>query len=219
MGASIAMASGVYHSGAKEPSVAVIGDGTFYHAGMPSLMNAVHNWSNITVVIFDNSITAMTGHQPNPGTGTNIMRRSVPHANLKKVVQALGVEHVQVISAYDTKKLVEAVLTEMAYEGPSVIISKAPCAIVVERELRKRKLKTYKAKVDLDKCTGCKSCMKKIGCPAFGWSTDPKPHVTILPHCNGCGLCIETCPFKAISVPGKKDSIKGISVRTEGVKQ
>jgi len=218
MGASIAMASGVYHSGAREPSLAVIGDGTFYHAGMPSLLNAVHNWSNITVMILDNSITAMTGHQPNPGTGKNLMSREVPHANLLKIVKALGVEHVEVINAYDTKLLVETVLREMEYDGPSVIISRAPCAIVVERELRKRKLKTFKADVSLEKCTGCKACMKKIGCPAFGWSNDPKPHLTILPHCNGCGLCVEVCPFKAISVPGKGEKVKGVTVRPKEVK-
>ncbi|MBN1540266.1 MAG: indolepyruvate ferredoxin oxidoreductase subunit alpha [Candidatus Thermoplasmatota archaeon] len=218
MGASIAMASGISHSGTNEPVLSVIGDGTFYHSGIPSLLNAVHNRSNIVSLIFDNSITAMTGHQMNPGTGINLMGESTGFANLKKIVQACGVERVQVISAFDTKKLIEAVMEEIDQPGPSVIISRAPCALVVERNIRKRKMEMYRAEVDLEKCIGCKACMKKIGCPAFGWSNEPKPHLEILPHCNGCGLCVETCPFGAISVPGKPDDALGISVKHREVK-
>jgi indolepyruvate ferredoxin oxidoreductase alpha subunit len=131
-------------------------------------------------------------------------------ANIRKIVEACGVERVHVISAFDTEKLIEAVLEEIDQPGPSVIISRAPCALVVERNIRKRKMTMYKAEVDLDKCVGCKVCMKKIGCPAFGWGQDPKPHLEILPHCNGCGLCIEMCPFDAISIPGKKEGSLGI---------
>jgi len=215
MGASIAMASGVFHSGSAEPSLAVIGDGTFYHAGIPSLLSAVHNRANITVLIFDNSITAMTGHQVNPGSGQNLMGLPAPFTNLKKVVEALGVEHVKVINSFDTKALVAAVMEEVDFDGPSVLISRSPCALVVERNLRKRKLKMPVAVVDVDKCTGCKVCMKKIGCPAFGWSQDPKPHMEVLPHCNGCGLCMQTCPFNAISIPGKKEGVLGMTIRKE----
>ena len=211
MGASIAMASGLYHSGSSEPSLSVIGDGTFYHGGMPSLLNAVHNQANIVTVIMDNSITAMTGHQPNPGTGQTVMGSKSPHTSLEKIVSALGVENIHTINAFDTEKLIETVIKEMGNEGPSVIISRSPCALVVERNLRKRKIKTPTAVVDLDKCIGCKACMKKIGCPAFGWSEDPKPHLTILPHCNGCGLCVEVCPFDAISVPDKREGALGIT--------
>jgi len=215
MGASIAMASGLAHSGTDEPVLSVIGDGTFYHAGIPSLLNAVHNRANIVSLIFDNSITAMTGHQVNPGSGVNLMGQHTGYANLRKIVEACGVENVRVINAFDIRKLVDAVMEEMDNEGPSVIISRAPCALVVERNMRRRKLKTPVAVVDLDKCVGCKVCMKKIGCPAFSWSNDPKPHLVIDAHCNGCGLCVETCPFGAISVPGKPDSSLGITVRKE----
>jgi len=219
MGASIAMASGVSHSGTNEPVLSVIGDGTFYHAGIPSLLNAVHNRSNIVSLIFDNSITAMTGHQVNPGTGVNLMGDMAGgYANLKKIVEACGVERVQVINAFDTKKLINAVLEEIDQPGPSVIISRSPCALVVERKVRKKKMEMYKAEVDLEKCIGCKVCMKKIGCPAFGWGDDPKPHLEILPHCNGCGLCVEMCPFGAISVPGRKETTLGISVKPKEVK-
>jgi indolepyruvate ferredoxin oxidoreductase alpha subunit len=219
MGASIAMASGISHSGTKEPVVSVIGDGTFYHAGIPSLLNAVHNRSNIVSLILDNSITAMTGHQVNPGTGVNLMGEQTGFANLRKIVEACGVERVHVINAFETEKLIEAVLEEVKHEGPSVIISRAPCALVIERKVKKKKLGVYRAQVDLDKCVGCKVCMKKIGCPAFGWSQDPKPHLEILPHCNGCGLCIEMCPFDAISVPGRREGALGIIPRAKEVKE
>ena len=106
-------------------------------------------------------------------------------------------------------------MAEIDHDGVSVIISRAPCALVVERNIRKKKLKMPKAVVDIDKCVGCKICMKKIGCPAFSWSTDPKPHLEILPHCNGCGLCVEMCPFDAISVPDKPDGVLGLTVKKE----
>ncbi|MBN1390319.1 MAG: indolepyruvate ferredoxin oxidoreductase subunit alpha [Candidatus Thermoplasmatota archaeon] len=219
MGASIAMASGISHSGTNEPVLSVIGDGTFFHSGIPSLLNAVHNRSNIVSLIFDNSITAMTGHQVNPGTGVNLMGVHTGNANLKKIVEACGVERVQVINAFDTKRLIDAVMEEIDQPGPSVIISRSPCALVVERNVRQRKLKMYRAEVDLDKCIGCKVCMKKIGCPAFGWGDDPKPHLEILPHCNGCGLCVEMCPFGAISVPEKREGALGISVKPREVRE
>ncbi|MFO8051249.1 MAG: indolepyruvate ferredoxin oxidoreductase subunit alpha [Thermoplasmatota archaeon] len=219
MGASIAMASGLSHTGTSEPVISVIGDGTFYHAGIPSLLNAVHNRANIVSLIFDNSITAMTGHQVNPGTGVNLMGERTGFANLKKMVEACGVERVKVLSAFDTNNLIKAVMEEIEQPGPSVIISRAPCALVVERNIKKKKLKLYKAEVDLDKCVGCKVCMKKIGCPAFGWGQDPKPHLEILPYCNGCGLCVEMCPFGAISVPDKRKGALGITVRPREVKE
>jgi indolepyruvate ferredoxin oxidoreductase alpha subunit len=159
----------------------------------------------------------MTGHQRNPGTGINLMGQETGFANLKKIVQACGVERVHVVSAFDTKKLIDAVLEEIDQPGPSVIISRAPCALVVERNVRKKKMTMYKAEVDLDKCIGCKVCMKKIGCPAFGWGSEPKEHLEILPHCNGCGLCVEMCPFGAISVPGKKESALGITIKPKEV--
>ncbi len=218
MGASIAMASGLSHSGTKEPVLSVIGDGTFYHAGIPSLLNAVHNRSNIVSLIFDNSITAMTGHQLNPGSGVNLMGQHTGFANLKKIVEACGVEHVHVINAFDVEKLVETVMEEIDHDGVSVIISRAPCALVVERNIRKKKLKMHSAVVELDKCVGCKICMKKIGCPAFSWSNDPKPHLEILSHCNGCGLCVEMCPFGAISIPDRPDGVLGISIKKEVTK-
>jgi len=219
MGASIAMASGVSHSGTNEPVISVIGDGTFYHAGIPSLLNAVHNRSNITSFIFDNSITAMTGHQVNPGTGVNLMGDHTGFANLKKIVEACGVERVHVINAFDTGKLIDTMLEEIEQPGPSVIISRSPCALVVERQVRQRKMTLYRAEVDLEKCIGCKVCMKKIGCPAFGWSSDPKEHLEILPHCNGCGLCVEMCPFGAISVPGKREGALGITPKPREVRK
>ncbi len=202
MGASIAMASGFSHANVKEPSLAVIGDGTFFHGGIPSLLNAVHNWSDITVLILDNSITGMTGHQPNPGTGNDAMGRPQKKIDIFEVVKSMGVERIFEINAFDTENVISRVKEEIKANGPSVIISRAPCAIVVERE---KKGKFEKATVDEDACTGCKLCINTLGCPAFEFH-DGKLVINDL--CTGCGLCSKICPVDAIDSPvvlnGKK---------------
>ncbi|HEQ78874.1 MAG TPA: indolepyruvate ferredoxin oxidoreductase subunit alpha, partial [Euryarchaeota archaeon] len=195
MGASIAMASGFYHANVDEPIVAVIGDGTFFHGGLPSLLNAVHNYSNITVAILDNSITGMTGHQPNPGTGMDAMGRKVKQVDIFDVVKALGVDRIFEVNAFETNKVVERFMEEINMPGPSVVISKAPCAIVVSRE---KKGNFQKAVVDEEKCKGCKLCINTLGCPAFAFE---EKKLVINDLCTGCGLCATVCPFDAITAP------------------
>ena len=163
MGASIGAVHGFNKVRGKESegkTVAVIGDSTFMHSGMTGLANIAYNQSNSTVIILDNSITGMTGHQQNPTTGYNIKGDPAGKIDLEALCRAMGFKRVRVVDPYDLKACETAVKEELAAAEPSVIISRRPCALL--------KYVKHKAplKVDTDKCVGCKSCMK-IGCPAI----------------------------------------------------
>ncbi|NHJ47929.1 MAG: indolepyruvate ferredoxin oxidoreductase subunit alpha, partial [Asgard group archaeon] len=190
MGASIAMAHGMYKAGVEEPILAVIGDGTFQHSGIPSLLNAVQHKAKITVVIFNNSITAMTGHQPNPGTGRDLMGDPTPDIDLLTMVKGLGVENVKEIESFQTKSIIDHITSTIDDPGPKVIISKGSCAIMDYRARRVKKETVQRAVVNAELCNGCKVCMKKLGCPAFSMTEGEDPHLVILTNCNGCGLCV-----------------------------
>ena len=191
MGASISATHGFNKILGKESegkTVAVIGDSTFIHSGMTGLANVAYNQSNSTVIILDNSITGMTGHQQNPTTGYNIKGDPAGKINLEALVKAMGINRVRVVDPYNLKECDEAIKEELAVEEPSVIISRRPCALL--------KYVKHKAplKVDTDKCIGCKSCMK-IGCPAISMK-DGKAVVDST-QCVGCGVCSQLCPKKA----------------------
>ena len=174
---------------AEGKSVAVIGDSTFMHSGMTGLVNVAYNATNSTVIILDNSITGMTGHQQNPTTGYNIKGDPAAKVDLEALCRALGIGRVRVVDPYDLKACETAVMEELAAEEPSVIISRRPCVL----------LKSVKHKapltVDADKCRSCKRCMG-LGCPAISMK-DGKAHIdTTL--CVGCGVCKQLCAFNAI---------------------
>ncbi len=200
MGASVSAIHGFNIAGDGEnegKTVAVIGDSTFMHSGMTGLANIAYNQSNSTVIILDNSITGMTGHQQNPTTGYNIKGDPAGKIDLEALCRAMGFDRVRVVDPYDLKACDEAVKEELAVDAPSVIISRRPCAL----------LKYVKHKpalcVDKDKCIGCKSCMR-IGCPAISMK-DGKAHVdTTL--CVGCGVCEQLCPVGAFSSTGKEEA-------------
>ncbi len=191
MGASV---SGLHGFNAADPdnekkTVAVIGDSTFMHSGMTGLVNIAYNATNSTVIILDNSITGMTGHQQNPTTGFNIKGDPAAKVNLEALCRALGINRVRVVDPYDLKACETAVLEELAAEEPSVIISRRPCVL----------LKYVKAKaalvIDADKCRGCKMCMK-LGCPAISIKAGKARVDATL--CVGCGVCEQLCAFNAI---------------------
>ena len=167
----------------EHKTVAVIGDSTFMHSGMTGLANIAYNQSNSTVIILDNSITGMTGHQQNPTTGYNIKGRS------------MGFHRVRVVDPYDLKACDQAVKEELAADEPSVIISRRPCALL--------KYVKHKAPlaVNRDKCIGCKSCMK-IGCPAISIKEGKARVDNTL--CVGCGVCEQLCPVGAFESTGKE---------------
>ena len=170
-------------------TVAVIGDSTFMHSGMTGLANIAYNGTNATVIIVDNSITGMTGHQQNPTTGYSIKGEPATKIDLEALCHALGINRVRVIDPYDLKETEKVVMEELSAEEPSVIISRRPCAL----------LKYVKAKpslvVDNEKCRSCKACMK-IGCPAIAMK-DGKAHIDAT-LCVGCEVCEQLCAFDAI---------------------
>ena len=193
MGASIGATHGfnkMLGRDSESKTVAVIGDSTFMHSGMTGLANVAYNQSNSTVIILDNSITGMTGHQQNPTTGYNIKGDPAGKINLEALCRSMGINRVRVVDPYNLAECDVAIKEELAAEEPSVIISRRPCAL----------LKYVKHKpplsVDVDKCIGCKSCMK-IGCPAISM-VDGKARVDQT-QCVGCGVCSQLCPKKAFS--------------------
>lgn len=205
MGAGIGQAMGiemVMPKGGKKP-VAVIGDSTFLHSGMTALLNVVYNKSNILVVILDNRTTAMTGAQANPLSGTDLYGNPSPDIALEHIVKALGVHWVKTIDPYKTKLVEKTIKEAVAFEGPAVLITKAPCVLLPE--FKEKRQKPYFVKTDL--CTGCTICLN-IDCPSVWWEpTDVKAEsrkrakgiAYIDPmSCTGCGLCADVCAFDAI---------------------
>ncbi len=199
MGASISAIHGfnkALGTEAEGKTVAVIGDSTFMHSGLTGLVNIAYNQSNSTVIILDNSITGMTGHQQNPTTGLNIKGDPAGKIDLEALCRAMGFDRVRVIDPYDLKECDKVIREELANPQPSVIISRRPCAL----------LKTVKhnppLEVDPKKCVGCKSCMK-IGCPAISMKNGrARVDVTL---CVGCGVCEQMCAFGAFHSTAKED--------------
>ena len=189
MGASVSGLHGFNKAGNENPAVAVIGDSTFMHSGITGLVNIAYNGSNSTVIILDNSITGMTGHQQNPTTGYNIKGDPAAKIDLETLCRAVGIERVRVVDPYDLAACETVLKEELAADAPSVIISRRPCVL----------LKSVKTKppvtVDADKCRSCKKCMK-LGCPAIRMR-DGKADIDAT-LCVGCGVCEQLCAFDAI---------------------
>jgi indolepyruvate ferredoxin oxidoreductase alpha subunit len=198
MGASVSAIHGFNKARGAESehkTVAVIGDSTFMHSGMTGLANIAYNQSNSTVIILDNSITGMTGHQQNPTTGYNIKGDPAGKIDLESLCRAMGFNRVRVVDPYDLKQCDEAVKEELKADEPSVIISRRPCALL--------KYVKHKAplRVNADKCIGCKSCMR-IGCPAISMKNGKARVDETL--CVGCGICGQLCPKDAFESTEKE---------------
>ena len=192
MGASVSGIHGFCKSqngAADGKTVAVIGDSTFMHSGITGLMNMAYNESNATVIIVDNSITGMTGHQQNPTTGFNLKGDPCAKIDLETLCRAVGIRRVRVIDPYDLKQCDEVIKEELSANEPSVIISRRPCALL--------KYVKHKAPlaVEAGKCVGCKACMK-IGCPAI--SMEGGKAKVDATQCVGCGVCEQLCKFGAL---------------------
>lgn len=192
MGASVSGLHGfnkILGSEAEKRSVAVIGDSTFMHSGMTGLVNIAYNATNSTVIILDNSITGMTGHQQNPTTGKNLKGDPAAAVNLEDLCHAIGIKSVRVTDPYNMAKTREIISEELAKDEPSVVISRRPCALL------KYVKHNPPLEVDEGKCVGCRQCLK-IGCPAI--SVHDKKCVIDKTQCVGCGICTEMCRPGAI---------------------
>jgi indolepyruvate ferredoxin oxidoreductase alpha subunit len=201
MGASVSNASGIVRVLPPEEQrrvVGVIGDSTFLHTGVNSLMEMAYNRAPATIVILDNRITAMTGRQENPTSGYTLKGDPAPEVNLAELCRVLGIEHVRVVDPNDlaaTRKVLEE---EMARPAPSVIITQRPCCLIKDAA---RFSPGPPLHVDPEQCTGCKACLR-LGCPAIEWQpasdgNKGKAHIDSL-LCNGCTVCQQLCKFDAI---------------------
>ena len=183
---------GIYHAGEKRPICCSIGDSTFFHTGMNSLLNAVFNKADITVTILDNRITAMTGHQPNPGVGFTVTGEPTVQVSLAELCKAMGAGFVSVVDPYKLEETQEAFKAAKEFKGTAVVIARQPCVISGKRAGIKQVLYI----VDPEKCEGCKQCVK-FGCPAVEFDEENKC-ATITALCSGCGVCAQICKFEAI---------------------
>ncbi len=194
MGASVGTAQGISKATGRD-TIAIIGDSTFFHAAIPGLINAVYNNSKLVVAVLDNQATAMTGHQPHPGTGITGMQSPAEKVLVEKVAEGCGVKYVRVVNPFETKEATAMLKEAVRQSGPSVVVFRSPCTLMDIKEKRRRGVKTIQAKIT-DKCNDCMACIKLLACPAIVVE-EGKVKIDEV-FCSGCGLCISVCPYKAI---------------------
>ncbi len=198
MGSSIGIAQG-FSKSTKQKIIAFIGDSTFFHAGIPPLVNAVHNGSNIILIIMDNAATAMTGQQSNPGMPVDSMGNRAQEIRIEDIVRSCGVKNVSIVDPFDTRETMRSVSDALHRNELSVIITRRECAIITDHSRRKLgEIVPYA--IDQSKCTQCGNCIENFACPAITYSSGKIEIDSRL--CDGCGLCSEiyVCPFRAISM-------------------
>jgi len=210
MGASIGVAHGVLKAGIAEQNVAVIGDSTFMHSGMPALLNVVYNRTPLLTIILDNRTTAMTGHQDNPGSGKTLQGLPAHELDFKSLVRAMGIDEVYAIDPYKLEETESILRHCLALDKPSVVIARHGCALLPENRRNYRPLK-----VDAEKCIACGIC-RRIGCPALALSSELYPKTgraktRIDPLlCAGCEICAQVCPTHAILFRRQLDEQGGL---------
>jgi indolepyruvate ferredoxin oxidoreductase alpha subunit len=195
MGASISIAAGLRYAGIGKPVLATIGDSTFFHAGLPALVDVVLTNTKIAVIVLDNQITAMTGHQPSPSSPRTHI--GAPAVRIEDVARSIGVGFVRVVDPFDLKATTEAIIDAVNFKGPSLIVARRICAL----DAKRKQIIELMGSINPEKCTGCLACIKLLGCSALMVGPDKK--VTInASECNGCTLCAAVCPYHAVT-PGK----------------
>lgn len=195
MGSSIGTACGLTAI-LDKPIIGAIGDSTFFHSGMTGLVNAVYNQHPVKIIVVDNETTAMTGHQPHPGTGITGMGVEGKPISIEEVVRGIGVPYVKTIDPLQVKESIQTIREAVAFDGPAVVISRSPCALIERARKRREKEPLIPYEVDPEVCQGCRVCTDKLGCAATIWEGE---HASIdLALCSGCGVCAKICPYKAI---------------------
>ena len=196
MGASVGIANGVSHV-IEERAVAVVGDSTFFHATIPALVNAVHNGNKFTLLVLDNSVTAMTGQQYNPSTEFTAGGRQGKKISIEGICKAIGVEFVEVVDSYDVKNNVEVFRKALEYDGLAVVVCRRECALYGDRNKRRRGEKIVPFYVDKDMCKRPYVCLRAFYCPAYELDEDRQPRIS--PElCDGCSVCSRLCPIKSV---------------------
>jgi indolepyruvate ferredoxin oxidoreductase alpha subunit len=208
MGASISMGHGASMAFKKnnvdKRVVTVIGDSTFFHTGVNSLMHVAFNKGNTVNVILDNRITGMTGHQENPGTGFTLMGEETGQIDIPALCSAIGIQHVVTVNPLKLDDMSKVIDDAFAFDGPSVIITRWPCVLknFTEQDIKEFKLVKSRCHVIDEKCKGCRVCTK-TGCPAISFNKETKLASIDEHMCVGCEVCLQACPFKAIEKVGK----------------
>jgi indolepyruvate ferredoxin oxidoreductase alpha subunit len=202
MGASVGVANGLSRT-IEERVVAVVGDSTFYHASIPAIINAVHNDNKFTLIVLDNSVTAMTGQQSNPSTEFTAGWKQGKKVPIEDVCKAIGIEFVEIIDSYDVKNNVEVFKRALEFDGLSVVISRRECALYGDRIKRRRGEATIPFYVDKNICRRAYSCLNTFYCPAYDLNADRQPRISE-EICDGCSVCAKLCPYSSI----KKTEVK-----------
>jgi indolepyruvate ferredoxin oxidoreductase, alpha subunit len=197
MGSSVPMASGMALSGVHRPVFAFIGDSTLYHNGILGLMNAATNKINVNVILGENTVTAMTGFQPHPGTGVTLAGEKTAPVNVPKLAESMGIS-CRVVNPYDIRECRIALEEAVKEEGPSLIVSSMPCYLLSTRRGQKV-FEPRQASVDAEKCIGCMLCINDFGCPAISFDKKKKKVSIDAMICVGCGLCVDVCNRGAIA--------------------
>lgn len=196
MGSSIGTSCG-FSKATNQNIVCFIGDSTFFHSGIPPLINAVHNKHNFVLTVLDNRTTAMTGGQPHPGLPVDGMGEIAPEISIENMVKATGAEFVETINPLSIKKTVETFERALKYKGVAVIISRYPCVLIKNKEQSKKSVMV----VDLEKCSQCMECISNMACPAIYKNENNNGSLEIdASACKGCTVCVQVCTDKAIRV-------------------
>jgi indolepyruvate ferredoxin oxidoreductase alpha subunit len=203
MGSSVGTACG-FSKATDQNVIAFIGDSTFFHAGIPGLINAVHHGNNFVLTIMDNRTTAMTGFQPHPGIEKKDGDEKAKAVDIHEVVKGCGVDSLFLIDPYDLSKTIVAFYDALAYKGLSVVIARHPCALMETREKKMRGEKFIPYVVDHDTCIKCYTCTSEFGCPASWKGEDEYPRISPT-LCIGCGVCAAVCPTSSIKPKEKEE--------------